>query len=65
MYGGLVLAGTGWGLARASLPALALTAVLAVYLYAKSRREERWLVERFEGYEAYRARTRRMLPWVW
>jgi protein-S-isoprenylcysteine O-methyltransferase Ste14 len=64
MYGGLIMASVGWGLAKASPPALALAAVLAIYLYAKSRREERWLVERFEGYQAYRIRTRRFLPWV-
>jgi len=28
----------------------------------KSRREERWLEERYPGYAAYRARTRRLIP---
>jgi protein-S-isoprenylcysteine O-methyltransferase Ste14 len=31
---------------------------LGAYLELKSRREERWLAERYPGYEAYRRRTR-------
>jgi protein-S-isoprenylcysteine O-methyltransferase Ste14 len=31
----------------------------------KSRREEGWLTLRFPTYTAYRARTRRFIPFVW
>jgi protein-S-isoprenylcysteine O-methyltransferase Ste14 len=65
IYGGLTLAGIGWGLLTASLPALAGALILAAFLDLKSRREEVWLVEWFEGYERYRARTRRMIPWLY
>jgi protein-S-isoprenylcysteine O-methyltransferase Ste14 len=36
--------------------------VLLGFLDLKSRREERWLEERFPEYLAYRAATRRMVP---
>jgi len=42
---------------------LAWTALLAVLL-AKSVLEERGLAVQFEGYAAYAARVRRLIPWV-
>jgi protein-S-isoprenylcysteine O-methyltransferase Ste14 len=65
IYGGLVLGALGWSLAQASLLALPFVAALAIVLDLKSRREEAWLQERFPGYGAYRARTRRMIPWLY
>jgi protein-S-isoprenylcysteine O-methyltransferase Ste14 len=55
----------GWGLATASLPALAGAVLLLGFFDLKSRREELWLAEQYEGYAAYRGRTRRMLPWIY
>ena len=40
-----------------------LGALVAV-LYAKSRIEERWMLQAHAGYAAYRARTRRFVPYV-
>jgi protein-S-isoprenylcysteine O-methyltransferase Ste14 len=65
IYGGLILAATGWALARASIVALAAAALLFVFFDLKRRREEAWLVARFPGYAAYRARTHRLIPWIW
>jgi protein-S-isoprenylcysteine O-methyltransferase Ste14 len=65
IYGGLVLGAAGWGLFEASIAALALAVLLGVFFDLKSRREEGWLVERFPEYPAYRARTRRLLPWLY
>ena len=65
IYGGLILGGFGWGLVNASPTALAGTAVLTLFFDLKSRREEAWLVAHFDGYEAYRRRTARLLPWVY
>jgi protein-S-isoprenylcysteine O-methyltransferase Ste14 len=65
IYGGLILGAVGWGLATASPAALAGSAVLAAFFDLKSRREEAWLAAQFEGYAAYRARTRRLLPWLY
>ncbi len=64
IYGGLVVAGMGWGLLTASPLALVLDGVLLGFFELKSRREELWLVQRFPGYVDYRARTRRLIPWI-
>jgi len=65
VYGGLVLAAAGWAVARASIAALAGAALLLVFFDLKRRREEAWLEARFAGYAAYRARTRRLIPWIY
>ena len=57
MYGGVLLAAAGWSLAASPL-GLAATALAALFLELKARREETWLVERYPGYDAYRRRVR-------
>src|SRR5262245_1348099 len=64
VYGGLILAAFGWAILKASFMAVALAAVLAVFFRLKSAREERWLAQRYPDYAAYRARTRRFIPWI-
>jgi protein-S-isoprenylcysteine O-methyltransferase Ste14 len=65
IYGGIVLAAFGWGLATASWPALILAAATSGFFAMKSHREEAWLIEHYAGYEAYQARTRRMVPFLY
>lgn len=65
IYAGLILAGVGWGVLTHSLPAVAVAVLLAIYLDAKSRREEAWLSERYAAYAAYKRRTKRFLPGVY
>lgn len=64
VYGGIVVAALGWAAIRASLPATLAAVALLLFFDLKRRREEAWLEERFAGYAAYRARTRRLLPWI-
>jgi protein-S-isoprenylcysteine O-methyltransferase Ste14 len=64
VYGGLILAAFGWAILQASFIAIALAAALAVFFRLKSAREENWLEERYPAYAAYRARTRRFIPWI-
>ena len=65
MYGGIVIASFGWALATASVPAIVVAGLIALFFDLKSRREEAWLGEQFAGYAAYRARTKRLVPWVY
>jgi protein-S-isoprenylcysteine O-methyltransferase Ste14 len=65
IYGGLILGALGWGLATASPLALGGALVLLAFFDLKSRREEIWLAEQFADYGSYRARTRRLLPWLY
>jgi protein-S-isoprenylcysteine O-methyltransferase Ste14 len=64
IYGGLILAAFGWAIVKASIVAVALGVALAAFLRVKSVREEAWLEQRFPAYPAYRARTRRLIPWL-
>ena len=65
MYGGALLLILGWALLSSPLVLLPL-ALAAVFLYAKSRREEAWLVAQHPGYSEYRRQVpRRFIPWVW
>jgi len=65
IYAGLILASLGWAVTRLSLLAGLAAVLLAVVLDLKRRREEGWLVERFPGYGAYRARTKAFVPFVY
>jgi protein-S-isoprenylcysteine O-methyltransferase Ste14 len=65
IYAGLILAALGWSLLTRSLPALAVALALAVFLDAKARREEAWLIQRYASYPAYRLRSRRFVPNVY
>jgi protein-S-isoprenylcysteine O-methyltransferase Ste14 len=64
MYGGTILVAAGWGMISSPL-ALAAGGALGIFLELKSRREERWLLERYAAYQAYRRHTRwKFVPWV-
>jgi protein-S-isoprenylcysteine O-methyltransferase Ste14 len=65
IYGGIVLAATGYALVVGSPLALAGAAILLGFFRLKSGREEGWLRERYPAYQAYAARTKRMIPWVY
>lgn len=62
IYAAVMLIAIGWGLLTASVLAIAIAIALALLLDLKARREEVWLRERYPGYAAYAARTRRFVP---
>lgn len=62
-YLGLLINSLGWALAFRSLVGVLLTALTIVPLIARMNAEERLLLARFgDEYEAYRARSRRLIP---
>jgi protein-S-isoprenylcysteine O-methyltransferase Ste14 len=65
MYAGGLILCLGWALCVQCWATLAYTLALFALLDAKSRREEVWLMERFPGYDAYRRRVRRLIPFVY
>jgi protein-S-isoprenylcysteine O-methyltransferase Ste14 len=66
MYGGGILIALGWTIIFASPIGLGLTLVLAIFLDLKARREEVWLGESLDDYDAYRKRTpHKLLPFVY
>jgi protein-S-isoprenylcysteine O-methyltransferase Ste14 len=65
-YLGLLVMLGGWALAFRSLCGLALAALFVPPLIARIRSEEALLAEHFGAeYEAYRARTWRLIPYVY
>ena len=65
MYGGVLLLALAWALLSSPL-ALVPWAVAALFLDAKRRREEAWLLDAYPDYAEYRARVRsRLVPLVW
>ena len=65
LYSSLIFLSVGWSLFWSSWITLWVSLGLAVVLDAKSRREERWLHEKFTGYHSYRQRVRRFIPWIY
>ena len=65
-YLGMVVNALGWALAFRSGVGVILTALILVPLIARIHAEERLLLSQFgEEYEAYRARTFRLVPFVY
>ncbi|MGZ8598930.1 MAG: methyltransferase family protein [Actinomycetota bacterium] len=64
MYGGTLVMALGWSFASRPL-ALVGAFLLGAFLDRKAAQEERWLLEHYPAYEAYRRRTRwRLVPFV-
>lgn len=65
MYCGAIWAAVGWALCTQGLLTLGYAALLTVFLDVKASREERWLAATFPGYERYRARVWKLMPFVY
>lgn len=65
MYCGGLIFSIGWALYVQGWLTLGYVAILFVFLDVKSRREERWLVEKFSTYAAYQRRVRKLIPFVY
>jgi protein-S-isoprenylcysteine O-methyltransferase Ste14 len=65
-YLGLFVSVLGWGLAFRSGVGVAIAVLMLLVLLARIKAEERLLSETFGAeYDAYRARTWRLLPYVY
>jgi protein-S-isoprenylcysteine O-methyltransferase Ste14 len=65
IYTGILLMILGTGLAGGRVHALLAFPIALVALWLKSRLEERWMVAEFgERYEAYRKRSRAIIPFL-
>jgi protein-S-isoprenylcysteine O-methyltransferase Ste14 len=65
IYSGLLLASAGVALAADRWQALIGLGLVLLGFWIKSRKEERWMMERFGAeYEEYRRRTRALIPGV-
>jgi protein-S-isoprenylcysteine O-methyltransferase Ste14 len=65
IYGGVLLLALAWSLVSSPL-ALVPWAIAGLFLDAKRRREEAWLVEKHPEYEEYKSGVRAaFVPFVW
>lgn len=65
IYSGITFMAIGWGLWLHSWLTIGYALLLFAFLDIKSRHEERWLVEKFPEYAAYRKRVRKLIPFVY
>lgn len=65
IYAGIILGALGWGFLNNSLLTLLLALLLFAFFDIKSRREERWLSEKYSGYKDYQARVRKLIPLIY
>jgi len=65
MYSGAIISAFGLSLFRTSVPALILTLILFVFFDRKAAHEEVMLAGRYAGYTAYKAKTRKLIPFVY
>jgi protein-S-isoprenylcysteine O-methyltransferase Ste14 len=65
IYSGLIAASFGWGMLVHGWLTLGIAVLLFVLLDIKSRREEQWLLDRFQGYPEYRKRVKKLVPFIY
>jgi protein-S-isoprenylcysteine O-methyltransferase Ste14 len=65
IYSGVIVLSIGWGVIQQSALVWLYVIVIAIFFDIKSRKEERWLVERFSTYADYQGRVRKLIPWVY
>jgi protein-S-isoprenylcysteine O-methyltransferase Ste14 len=65
IYSGITFMAFGWGLWLHSWLVIGYALLLFAFFDIKSRREERWLAEKFPEYAAYRKRVRKLVPFVY
>lgn len=64
VYSGLILGALSWATYQVSLSHLLGAIFLCVFLNAKASTEERWLSQKYPGYEDYRQRVKKLIPGV-
>jgi protein-S-isoprenylcysteine O-methyltransferase Ste14 len=65
LYSGIILATAGWVLFTLSWPHALGWLALSLLLERKATQEERWLVQKYPDYEAYRQRVKKLIPGLW
>jgi protein-S-isoprenylcysteine O-methyltransferase Ste14 len=65
IYSGIIFGAFGWAFFHNSLLTLLLALVLFLFFDVKSRREERWLCEKYPDYAAYQARVHKLIPLIY
>jgi protein-S-isoprenylcysteine O-methyltransferase Ste14 len=65
IYSGIILGAFGLGFLRGGWLSLLYALILFIFFDIKSRREEDWLREKYDGYETYQQRVRKLIPFLY
>jgi protein-S-isoprenylcysteine O-methyltransferase Ste14 len=65
IYGGIIVMCYGWGFLVEGWLTLIYATVVLLFLDMKSRREERWLKQKFPGYRDYSKRVHKLIPFIY
>jgi protein-S-isoprenylcysteine O-methyltransferase Ste14 len=65
IYSGLIFGAFGYALWVNGWLTLGYAALLFIFFDVKSRKEERWLAEKFSDYGAYQQRVKKLIPWIY
>lgn len=65
IYSGIILGALGWGLFMNSWPTLLLVIILFLFFDVKSRQEEKWLAEKYENYQTYQTKVKKLIPFIY
>jgi len=65
IYSSIVAFAASWAMLWQSWAGAACAALLFAFFDLKSRREEAWLERKYPDYPAYRARVKRLIPFVY
>jgi protein-S-isoprenylcysteine O-methyltransferase Ste14 len=65
IYFGVIVLSIGWGVLQQSALVWLYVVIIAIFFDIKSRKEERWLVQRFAAYADYQGRVRKLIPWTY
>lgn len=65
IYFGVILVCFGWAAIEQTLYSFVLAVILLIFFDLKSRREERWLIEKFPDYRGYQLKTKKLIPYLY
>jgi len=65
IYSGIIFGAFGLGLLRGGWLGLFYGLILFIFFDIKSRREEKWLREKYDNYEAYQNRICKLIPFLY
>jgi protein-S-isoprenylcysteine O-methyltransferase Ste14 len=65
IYAGIIYLILGWALWAQAPLALAWALLFFIFFDIKSRREEAWLREKYQGYADYQKKVKKLVPWVY
>jgi protein-S-isoprenylcysteine O-methyltransferase Ste14 len=65
IYSGILLAGIGFAFVTNGTLTFLYVLILFIFFDIKSRREERWLTEKFPTYTTYQKKVKKLIPFVY